>query len=126
MILFSEPRMPSTADDYAALEQWVWSRLPPSKLLAGRRRVLDLVPLAIDRWSDDMAGSTADDPAFSVMAAMLRQDVRRIYRGRRYGSFWIIVLSSLVGEIVRLLVLWWLSSSDHKQQFRTWRSRRRA
>lgn len=126
MIPFSEPRMPSTADNYAGLEQWVWSRLPPSKLLAGRRRVLDLVPLAIDRWSEDMAGATADAPAFSVMADSLRQDVRRIYRGRRYGSFWIIVLSSLVGEIVRLLVLWWLSSSDHKQLFQTWRSERRA
>jgi hypothetical protein len=117
--------MDSSPNEYAGFEQWVWTRLPPSKFLAGRRRVLDLFPLAIDRWSDTMGGATDEaDPRFTFMAESLRHDVRRIYAGRRYGSFWIIVLSSLVGEIVRLLVLWWLSSGDHQQLFRQWRRRR--
>lgn len=113
--------------DYAGFEDWVWSRLPPTKLLAGRRRILELVPLALDRWSDDMAQATDSGSAeFGFMADSLRQDVRRLYAGRRYGAFWIIVVSSLVGELVRLLVLWWLSSSHHKQLFHTWRVRRDA
>lgn len=113
--------------DYAGFEEWVWSRLPPTKLLAGRRRVLELVPLALDRWSDEMARATdSGSEEFGFMADSLRQDVRRLYAGRRYGAFWIIVVSSLVGELVRLLVLWWLSSSDHKQLFHTWRVKRDA
>ncbi len=111
--------------EYAGLEQWVWSNLPATKFLAGRRRVLDLLPFAVDRWSDDMArAAESGGPEFSFMADSLRDDVRRMYAGRRYGSFWIIVLSGLVGELVRLLVLWWLSSDDHKQLFRQWRRRR--
>lgn len=113
--------------DYAGFEDWVWSRLPPTKRLAGRRRVLELLPLALDRWSDDMARATSDDaPEFGFMADSLRHDVRRLYAKRRYGAFWIIVVSSLIGELVRLLVLWWLSSSDHKQLFHDWRVRRDA
>lgn len=116
--------MAPAADEYAGFEEWVWSRLPASKWVAGRRRVLALLPLALDRWSEDMALATdSDGPAFAYMADSLRYDVRRIYAGRRYGSFWIIVLSSLIGELVRLLVLWWLSSTDHKQSFRRWRRR---
>jgi hypothetical protein len=114
--------MAPAADEYAGLEEWVWSRLPASKRLAGRRRVMELLPLAIDRWSDDMAGDT-DSPQFSTMASGLRHDVRRIYSDRRYGSIWIILLSGLIGELVKLLVRWWLSSSDHKQLFRTWQRR---
>lgn len=114
--------MAPAANEYAVLEEWVWSRLPASKWVAGRRRVLALLPLAVERWSDDMAQATdSDSSAFNYMADSLRSDVRRIYNGRRYGSIWIIVLSSLIGELVRLLVLWWLSSNDHKQLFRTWR-----
>ena len=110
-------------DNWSALEDWVWSQLPPTKRIAGRRRVLELLPLAIDRWSEDMAGD-ADSPQFSTMASGLRQDVRRIYADRRYGSIWIILLSSLIGELVKVLVRWWLSSSDHKESFRRWRRRR--
>ena len=114
--------MAPAANEYAGLEEWIWSRLPPSKWVPGRRRVLALLPLAVERWSDDMAQATdSDSSAFNYMADSLRSDVRRIYIGRRYGSIWIVVLSSLIGELVRLLVLWWLSSDDHKRLFRTWR-----
>jgi hypothetical protein len=116
--------MAPAADEYAGLEEWVWSRLPASKRLAGRRRVMELLPLALDRWSDDMmATGEPDSPQFSTMTSGLRHDVRRIYADRRYGSIWIILLSSLIGELVKLLVRWWLSSSDHKQLFRTWQRR---
>ena len=118
---------PERPDEFAGLEQWVWSRLPASKFLAGRRRVLELIPLAVDRWSDEMAQATdSSGPQFSFMAESLRYQIRSTYAGQRYGSFWIIVLSSLIGELVRLLVLWWLSSSDHKQLFRKWRRRAHA
>ena len=109
--------------EYSVFENVIWSQLPPTKRIAGRRRVLELLPLAIDRWSEDMAGDT-DSPLFSTMASGLRQDVRRIYGDRRYGSIWIILLSSLIGELVKVLVRWWLSSSDHKESFRRWRRRR--
>jgi hypothetical protein len=119
--------MAPAADEFTAMQQWVWARLPASKYAAGRRRVLELIPLAIDRWSDDMAqASGPGDPAFAFMTDSLRRDVRRIYDGRRYGAFWIIVVSSLIGELVRLLVLWWLSRSDRKQLFRKWRRKRHA
>lgn len=119
--------MAPAANEYAGFEDWVWFRLPASKVLAGRRRVLELLPLALDRWSDDMTQATdCDGPAFAFMADSLRYDVRRTYAGRRYGSFWIIVLSSLIGELVRLLVLWWMSSHDNKQLFRKWRRRAHA
>lgn len=117
--------MHCSSDQYAGFQEWVWARLPPSKFLAGRRRVLALLPRAIDRWSADMAAAgDGDSPAFAFMADSLRHDVRRMFGQQRYGSFWIIVLSSLVSEIVRLLVLWWLSSGDHQQLFRQWRRRR--
>ena len=116
--------MAPAANEYAGLEEWVWSRLPASKWVAGRRRVLALLPLAVERWSDDMAQATdSDSSAFNYMADSLRSDVRRIYNGRRYGSIWIIVLSSLIGELVRLLVLWWLSDTKHRQLFHRWRRR---
>lgn len=119
--------MAPAADPYQGFEQWVWSRLPASKHLAGRRRILDLLPLAVDRWSEDMAqAADGDGPEYAFMVDSLRGDVRRVYAGRWYGSLWIIVLSGLIGELVRLLVLWWLSSEDHKQLFRRWRGRRHA
>ena len=119
--------MAPAADPYVGFEQWVWSRLPASKHLAGRRRINDLLPLAVDRWSDDMAFAVDEGgPAYAFMVDSLRSDVRRIYGGRRYGAFWIIVLSGLIGELVRLLVLWWLSNDDHKQMFKRWRGRRHA
>jgi len=116
--------MAPAADEYAGFEDWVWSRLPASKWVAGRRRVVALLPLALDRWSDDMAqAADSDGPAHAFMAESLRRDVRRIYGSKRYGSIWIIVLSSLISELVRLLVLWWLSDTEHRQLFHRWRRR---
>jgi hypothetical protein len=111
--------------DYPGLQEWVWSQLPPSKRIAGQRRVLELIPLAIDRWSDDMVAD-GQSSQFSRVADGLRQDVRRIYANQRYGSIWIILLSNLIGELVKLLVRWWLSSSDNQESFRRWRRSRDA
>jgi len=114
------------SDEYAEFEDWVWRRLPASKFIAGRRRVLDLVPSAIDLWSDDMAQATDESHAsFTFMADSLRYTVRTRYANDRFGTILIIILSALIGELVRLLIQWWLSRDSHRTLFARWRRRAR-
>lgn len=105
---------------YADLQDWVWARLPASRFLAGRRRVAALIAVAIDRWPD---GGTPDR---ATLAEAVEADLRASYADRRIGSIWVILLASLIGELVRLLVIWWLSSDEHKRLFLRWRRRRDA
>jgi len=107
--------MAPAGEQYADFEEWVWRRLPRSRHLIGRRGVAALLPHAVAFWSPEMPRDP-DDPALELVVGVLRSEARR-----RYGSIWIILLSGLLAEMVRLLVEWWLTRDSHGELLAAWK-----
>lgn len=100
--------MALASDVFDGLDGWLWEELPNRKFFAGRRRVREMAELAISRWPE-----SAFDPGFEerVIAAART----------RYGSIWIILLAPLIGELLKLLLLWWMQRNEHRQLIEQWK-----
>lgn len=100
--------MALAGDSFDGLDGWLWDELPNRKRFAGRRRVREMAELAIARWPE-----SAFDPSFEdrVTAAVRA----------RYGSFWIILLAPLIGELLKLLLLWWMQRNENRALIEQWK-----
>lgn len=100
--------MALASEAFDGLDGWLWDELPGRKRFAGRRRVREMAELAIARWPE-----SAFDPTFhDRVEAAVRE---------RYGSFWIILLAPLIGELVKLLILWWMQRNEHRELISQWK-----
>jgi hypothetical protein len=81
--------------------------------LLGKAAVNRITLLAVCKWPSLYAESldAQDELCRSIVTQM------RDYKGydRKYGSIWIILLSAVVGQIVRALLEWWLNSRDNQK-----------
>jgi hypothetical protein len=101
---------------YIALQQDLWQRLGPQKWLAGRDMVNAALKLLVLNWPyqsalrPEMQESTLRDLREFACAQMAS------YKGRkkRYGFVWTMILSAVIGQLVRLLLEWWLEDNSNK------------
>lgn len=103
----------------AQLQQLAWRSIGPRKYLVGKAAVQEItmkivrrLPAMLSQYalSDNGSAEAERELVKSVTAAM------REYRGydRRYGSIWIILLSAVIGELVRWMIEWWKESREHR------------
>lgn len=110
-------------NDYQGFEDFLWSGLSPRKYFAGRRRVATLIAEAVALWPERNVADF-ELPVFQkFLEDTLNYRVRREYADRRFGSIWVILLSALASEIIKLIIQWWLSRDSHRELMRGWRKR---
>jgi hypothetical protein len=95
----------------------VWDRLGFRKHVLGRGRVEAMTREAIRRWPQHPDSSTAQD---EVHAWVLSQAAAQSGK-QTYGFIWMAILSAVVGQIIRLLLEWWLESNHNRESMRNMR-----
>lgn len=97
----------------ADLQQHVWQKTGARKWLVGKAGVCSITMMAIQRWPVMYADSLdAQDELRDYIVTQMRG-----YRGydRKYGSIWIILLSAVVGQVVRVLLDWWMERKENRE-----------
>ena len=105
-----------TRDD---LVSHVWAELPViQRSLAGRRMISRIVTVAIRNWPVEVL-EQCDAGESQVVGKHFTRTVGRAYR-QQYGMGLILtlVLATLVQEIVKLMLKWWLERSDNRPAMR--------
>jgi hypothetical protein len=95
----------------------VWDRLGFRKHVLGRKRVEAMTREAIRRWPPNPASSESQN---EVQAWVLSQAAPQGGK-QTYGFIWMAILSAVVGQIVRLLLEWWLDSDHNRESMRNMR-----
>lgn len=101
---------------YLTLQKDLWGKLGPQKWLVGRDFVNDATKLLVLNWPYRTAlvpskqGDTLKDLEDFALTRMAT------YRGRRkrYGFIWTLLLSAVLGQLIRLLLDWWLADESNK------------
>lgn len=94
------------------LEQYVWDNLPARKRIAGRERIDRIVGRTLKGWPVAVLHQ-CDRAEGDVVGKYLARSVERHERAEYgMGFFAAIILSSLIGEIVKMLLRRWFESND--------------
>jgi hypothetical protein len=89
--------------EFVALESQIYSQLPKHRTaLAGRQRCRRLTEIAIEEF----------DPHLS--AREIREKIRTKAKNEYGSAILLLFLAPLIGELVRLLLKWWLERSDEE------------
>jgi hypothetical protein len=108
------------------LEEHVWRRLPMRKYMAGRTVVRDLTLLAVENWEGEYLGHATSEEGRDIVGMSITARVKRAHQlasGKdvpEYGVLWTLLLSAVVGQIVRLLIEWWMERSSHRVMMAGW------
>ena len=97
----------------------VWDGLPRlPRAMAGRRAVSRIVTVAVRNWPVEVL-EQCDAGESQVVAKHFTRTVDRAYR-QQYGMGLILtlVLATLVQEVVKLILRWWLEKSAHRPAMR--------
>ena len=112
---------------YGDLEEHVWKKLGPRKLIAGRRAVTDLTRLTVEQWQGEMLVHCGDSSReMEVVTANITANVKRMYHAcsgysdQEFGFLWTIILSSIVSAIVQVIIKWWFSSARNRVLIAGW------
>jgi hypothetical protein len=101
------------ADDlsaFAKLESEFYAGLPKKKFLAGRRRCRKLAEMVVQEFQPG--------DSFETICANVKEKAKQ-----EYGSVILtMVLASLIGELVRMFVQWWIQKHYHQDLAIRWRS----
>lgn len=95
----------------------VWQTLGPQKYMLGRRRVRKIVERAISKWPGVQLSSARDENETKSLTRQLANTVA----ADEFGSIMLIIFIGLVTTAVRLLLEWWLLSSDSRMAFLQWK-----
>lgn len=96
------------------LTEYVWGQLGPRKHLAGRKRVAELVDMAVSSWPAEVLGECRDDADRHVVAEAIVGGMRRRIRQREYGMIWTLLLSALASAVFQALLKWWLERRTNR------------
>lgn len=94
------------------LEQYVWDQLPARKFLAGRQRINRLTHRTLRNWPVPVM-SQCDEGEGQVVGKYLARSIERQERAEYgMGFFAAVILSALIGEIIKILLRKWFSSDE--------------
>ena len=96
------------------LDDYVWSRLSVRKHLAGRARVSRIVRRAVREWPAPVLAQ-CDAKQADVVGHYMGRSLERNERQYGMGFFLAIVLSAVIGEIVKVLIRWWLERQENRE-----------
>jgi hypothetical protein len=99
----------------------VWHRMPPTKFLLGRKRVEELVDLAVAGWPTDSLSHCKDSDEAMVLGDAYAQRLAR----DQFGSVMVLLFIGLVTALVQVLLEWWLLSPSYRIQFSWWQEEMR-
>jgi hypothetical protein len=99
--------------DMLALCQHVWGRLGPQKYVVGRTRVDRMTRDAVRLWPLYPEAVDSQDEVRNLVLSEAAASSGR----QTYGVIWMLILSAVIGQIIRVLVDWWLESRDNRQTF---------
>lgn len=95
------------------LQNHVWDRLPTVQRMAGRRIANRVVRRAVAGWPVPVL-EQCDQGEAAVVAKYYTRTVERAVRAdMQMGFLAMLVFSSMVQEVVRILVRWWLDNRTH-------------
>ena len=95
------------------LTDHVWNRLTLQKHVAGRRLVDRITRRAIRQWPVSVLAQCDDAQAQVVGTYFTRTITRQARQEYGMGIILTLILGTLVQEIVKLLVQWWI---DHRSE----------
>ena len=99
----------------ADLEQHIWDRLPPfRRALAGKAFVATAVATAARNWPAEVL-LQCDAGQSEVVGKHFTKTVERSVR-QQYGMglIFTLILATLIQEIVKLMLHWWLASTENR------------
>lgn len=96
------------------LDQYVWDNLSMRKHLAGRSRISRIVRRAVREWPAPVLAQ-CDEKQADVVGHYMGRSLERNERQYGMGFFLAIVLSAVIGEIVKVLIRWWLESRENRE-----------
>ena len=96
------------------LEQHVWDNLSVRKHLAGRARISRIVRRAVREWPSPVLAQ-CDAKQADVVGHYMGRSLERNERQYGMGFFLAIVLSAVIGEIVKVLIRWWLERQENRE-----------
>lgn len=121
---------PQLSNDLQCLKDHVWRRLGVRKHLVGRDTVDAAVMHSVMRWPPHSLAAAGDaevskqwqrDLTDYVVAAIANAEGS----DKRYGfAIWAILLAAVVGQVVQVLLRWWLEHRFNQElmdQFRVFR-----
>jgi hypothetical protein len=117
--------MPAVTFD--RLDDYVWRRLGPRRVLAGRKTVRDLVQLAIENWPAEMLNHCREDNERQVVVAEVVRSMKRLHMAtapddnKTMGILWLFLLQAVASAVVQLVLKWWLESASNRVFLVAWR-----
>lgn len=114
MSLNDTPPMYTEAQNRAELErlqEHVWDKIGWQKRLVGKPGVATAVRLALDGWTPPSARLSPNAPTEQARLHAYVQD-RMPSQQSGYMFLWTLILSAVIGQIVRVLLEWWLLRVD--------------
>lgn len=114
MSLNDDPAMYTEAQNQAEIErlqEHVWDKIGWQKRLVGKPGVATAVRLALDGWTPPYARLSPNAPTEQARLQEYVRD-RMPSQQSRYGFLWALILSAVIGQIVRVLLEWWLLRVD--------------
>jgi hypothetical protein len=109
------------------LQDHVWRRLGPRKLIAGRKAVADLVQLAVENWPAEVLTSCRDDEQRQIVAAEVVRSMKRVHMAvspednKTMAVLWLFLLQAVASAVVNLIMKWWLESASNRVFLVCWR-----
>lgn len=97
----------------------VWHELPITKHMLGRRRIDRIVARTLKAWPAPVLAQ-CDDNQTEVVGRYLARGVERQERAEYgMGVFAMLILSAIVGEIVKILIRRWLENRTEMMELCT-------
>lgn len=114
---------PTTYEDF---QKYIWDRLPMRKHFTGRERAMDVLAVVIQEWPDEAlsetrSGDTGEVKLMEGLTKSVKRHLALVYGDRDFGSIWIMLLSVLVAQIIKLVLEWWWRDHKNQGRLRIWR-----
>lgn len=102
------------------IQNYVWRRIGVRRLVAGRKRIDELVEAAVANWDSQAVANAKDHTQLAVVAESMIVGVKRTHQMlgdhqiEEYGFIWAILLQALASAVIQILIKWWLESRENR------------
>ena len=110
-----------------SLQDHVWRRLGPRRLIAGRKTVADLVQLAVENWPAELLNMCRDEEQRRIVSEEVVRSIKRVHTAASpqdnttMGILWVFLLQAVASAVVNIILKWWLESASNRVFLVCWR-----